>query len=115
MRILRAVDEGKPRPQIIDLFHVSRATIKRYLKRRRETGNVEPQPIRREVIGQCCIFFHRSCPFQALLATARFASKVDDDPRAAGPFVTRLAKTESVHASLSFSLHVGRESAHKKP
>src|SRR5260221_9560413 len=47
----------------------------------------EFHPIRREVIGECCFFFHRSCPFQALLATAWFASKIDDDPRAAGPFV----------------------------
>jgi transposase len=44
-RILRAVDEGKPRAQIIELFHVSRATIKRYLKQRRETGHVQPRPI----------------------------------------------------------------------
>ena len=44
-RVLRAVDEGKPRGQIIELFHVSRATIKRYLKQRRETGTVQPRPI----------------------------------------------------------------------
>ena len=42
--MLRAVDEGKPRGQIIELFHVSRATIKRYLKQRRETGTVLPRP-----------------------------------------------------------------------
>ncbi|SRR6266568_8541792 len=44
-RILRAVDEGKPRAQIIELLNVSRATIKRYLKQRRETGDLHPQPI----------------------------------------------------------------------
>ncbi len=44
-RVLRAVDEGKPRKQIIELFHVSRATIKRYLKQRRETGTLQPRPI----------------------------------------------------------------------
>ena len=44
-RVLRAVDEGKPRGQIIELFHISRATIKRYLKQRRETGTVLPRPI----------------------------------------------------------------------
>jgi transposase len=38
-RVLRAIDEGKPPVQIIKLFQVSRATIKRYLKQRRETGN----------------------------------------------------------------------------
>jgi transposase len=44
-QVLRAVDDGKSRVQIMDLFQVSRATIKRYLKQRRETGTVLPRPI----------------------------------------------------------------------
>ena len=44
-RVLRAVDEGQSRAEIIERFQVSRATIKRYLKQRRETGNVRPRPI----------------------------------------------------------------------
>jgi|SRR5579883_2399106 transposase len=44
-QVLRAVDEGLSRAQIIERFQVSRATIKRYLKQRRETGNVLPRPI----------------------------------------------------------------------
>lgn len=44
-QVLRSVDEGLPRAEIIERFHVSRATIKRYLKQRRQTGNVLPQPI----------------------------------------------------------------------
>ena len=44
-QVLRAVDEGIPRVQIMDLFQVSRATIKRYVKQRRETGTVLPRPI----------------------------------------------------------------------
>src|ERR1700692_4814205 len=44
-QVLRAVDEGVSRVQIMDLFQVSRATIKRYLKQRRETGTVLPRPI----------------------------------------------------------------------
>ncbi|HEX3643531.1 MAG TPA: helix-turn-helix domain-containing protein [Ktedonobacteraceae bacterium] len=44
-RILHAVDQGKPRAEVIRLFGVSRASIKRYLKQRRETGNVLPKPI----------------------------------------------------------------------
>jgi transposase len=44
-RILHAVDQGKPRAEIIKTFDVSRATIKRYLKLRRETGDVKPKPI----------------------------------------------------------------------
>jgi hypothetical protein len=43
--VLRAVDEGRSRAEIIDIFQVSRATIKRYLKQRRETGTVVPRPI----------------------------------------------------------------------
>ena len=31
--------------EIIERFHVSRATMKRYLKQRRETGNILPRPI----------------------------------------------------------------------
>ena len=43
--MLRAVDEGISRVQIMDLSQVSRATIKRYVKQRRETGTVLPRPI----------------------------------------------------------------------
>jgi transposase len=44
-QVLRAVDEGISRAQIIERFQISRATIKRYLKQRRETGSVLPRPI----------------------------------------------------------------------
>ncbi len=44
-RVLRAVDEGTSRDQIIELFHISRATIQRYVKQRRETGSVLPRPL----------------------------------------------------------------------
>jgi transposase len=44
-RILHAVDQGKPRAEIIKTFEVSRATLKRYLKLRRETGEVKPKAI----------------------------------------------------------------------
>ena len=44
-RVLRAVDQGYQRADIIKLFGVSRATIKRYLKQRRETGQVGVKPI----------------------------------------------------------------------
>jgi transposase len=43
-RILRAVDQGYQRADIIKGFGVSRATIKRYLKQRRETGEVKAKP-----------------------------------------------------------------------
>ncbi len=44
-RVLRAVDQRYKRADIIKLFGISRATIKRYLKQRRETGGVESKPI----------------------------------------------------------------------
>ena len=44
-QVLRAVDERESRAQIIERFQVSRATIKRYVKQRRETGNVLQRPI----------------------------------------------------------------------
>lgn len=44
-RVLRAVDQGYKRADIIKLFGVSRATIKRYLKRRRETGEANVKSI----------------------------------------------------------------------
>jgi transposase len=34
-RVLRAADLGRPRAEIVQLFGVSLATIKRYLKQRR--------------------------------------------------------------------------------
>jgi transposase len=44
-RILHAVDQGQPRAEIIKTFEVSRAMIKRHLKRRRETGEVKVKTI----------------------------------------------------------------------
>jgi transposase len=45
LRVLAAVDAGKPREEVAKTFSVSMPTIKRWLKRRRETGDVEPKPI----------------------------------------------------------------------
>jgi transposase len=44
-KVLRAVDQGYGRMEIVKLLGVSRATIKRYLKQRRETGTVAPKAI----------------------------------------------------------------------
>jgi transposase len=44
-RVVRAVDQGKPRSEIVKMLGVSLATIKRYLKQRRETGHVRPKAI----------------------------------------------------------------------
>jgi transposase len=40
LKVLSAVDRGIPRKEVSDLFGVSRSTIKRWLKRRRQTGDV---------------------------------------------------------------------------
>ncbi len=44
-RILRAIDAGASQGRVAEQFAVSIATIKRYLKARREMGHVEPKPI----------------------------------------------------------------------
>src|SRR5579872_6763908 len=44
-RVLRAVDQGRPRAEIVQLFGISLATIKRYIKQRREEGHVRPKAI----------------------------------------------------------------------
>lgn len=45
LRVLRAVDQGRPRAEIVTMFALSLATLKRYLKRERETGDVRVKPI----------------------------------------------------------------------
>lgn len=44
MRVLAAVDRGDPYAEVSRLFGVSLATIGRYARRRRETGEVAPRP-----------------------------------------------------------------------
>ena len=45
LKVLAAVDRGVPRKEVAEVFGVSLATIKRWLKLRRETGGVEAKPI----------------------------------------------------------------------
>jgi|SRR5947209_6822660 len=44
-RVVRAVDQGKSRNEIVSLFNVSLSTIKRYLRQRREQGHIRPKMI----------------------------------------------------------------------
>jgi transposase len=44
-RVVRAVEEGRPREEIVQLFGISRATVKRYAKQYRETGDLAPKTI----------------------------------------------------------------------
>ena len=43
--MLAAVDGGTPREEVAKTFYVSVPSIKRWLKRRRETGDLAPRPI----------------------------------------------------------------------
>ena len=40
LKTLAAIDRGIPRKEVSELFGVSRSTLKRWLKRRRRTGDV---------------------------------------------------------------------------
>lgn len=44
-RVVRAVDQGKSRNEVANLFAVSLSTIKRYVRQRREQGHVRPKMI----------------------------------------------------------------------
>jgi transposase len=44
-RVLRAIDAGQSQAEVAETFAVSVATIKRYLKQRREIGHVLPKAI----------------------------------------------------------------------
>lgn len=45
LKALSAVDRGVPRKEVTELFGISRSTLKRWLKRRRLTGDVETMKI----------------------------------------------------------------------
>src|SRR5918911_3434823 len=45
LKVLSAIDRGIPRKEVSDLFGVSLSTIKRWLKRRRLTGDVDVHKI----------------------------------------------------------------------
>ena len=43
--VLAALDRGMPRAEAARIFGVSEPTIRRYLRLRRRTGDVEPKPV----------------------------------------------------------------------
>src|SRR5262245_20268944 len=43
-RVVAAVDRGMPRSEVVKTFEISLATLKRWLKNRRETGELTPRP-----------------------------------------------------------------------
>jgi transposase len=58
LKTLAAIDRSIPRKEVAELFGVSRSTIKRWLKRRRLTGDVEMMkipgrpPVKGEALSQ---------------------------------------------------------------
>ncbi len=45
LKVLDAVDRGMPRNEVAHIFGISVPSIKRWLRRRRESGDVEPSHI----------------------------------------------------------------------
>lgn len=45
VKVLAALDRGMPRKKVTRIFGVSEQTIRRYLRLRRQTGDVEPRPV----------------------------------------------------------------------
>ncbi len=44
LKVLEAVDRGIPRKEVVRTFGVSMPTLERYLRRRRQTGDLAPKP-----------------------------------------------------------------------
>jgi transposase len=69
LKTLAAIDRGIPRKEVAQLFGISRSTIKRWLNRRRQTGDVQTMKIpgRPSVKGQALrewlleVITHLSC------------------------------------------------------
>jgi transposase len=45
LKVLAATDRGTPREEVVRAFGVSAPTVRRYLRLRRETGDVESRPV----------------------------------------------------------------------
>src|SRR5215218_433924 len=44
LKVLDAIDRGIPRTEVVSTFGVSMPTLERYLRRRRQTGDLAPKP-----------------------------------------------------------------------
>jgi putative transposase len=52
LKVLSAIDRGIPRREVAELFGISLSTIKRWLKRRRQTGDVNIHKIPGQALGE---------------------------------------------------------------
>jgi transposase len=44
LKVLKAIDRGIPRTEVVETFGISMPTLERYLRRRRQTGDLAPKP-----------------------------------------------------------------------
>ena len=44
LKVLEAIERGIPRKEVVRTFGISMPTLERYLRRRRQTGNLAPKP-----------------------------------------------------------------------
>jgi transposase len=44
LKVLDAMDRGIPRREVVETFGISMPTLERYLRRRRQTGDLAPKP-----------------------------------------------------------------------
>ena len=44
LKVLSAIDRGIPRTEVVRIFGVSMPTLERYLRRRRQSGDLAPKP-----------------------------------------------------------------------
>ncbi len=44
-KVVRAIESGKSRKEVVDVFGVSLSTVKRYLRQKRQLGHIQPKKI----------------------------------------------------------------------
>lgn len=44
-KVIQAIEQGKTRQEVVDVFGVSLSTVKRYLRQKRQSGHVQPKKI----------------------------------------------------------------------
>jgi transposase len=54
-KVVYAIEQGKTRSEVVDTFHISLSTVKRYLCQKKQFGHIQPKKItgRPSVKGAC--------------------------------------------------------------
>jgi transposase len=66
LKVLDAVDRGIPRREVIRIFGVSMPTLERYLRRRRQSGDLAPRPSRGRTPSICATVEERRALWKQL-------------------------------------------------